>query len=83
MEQYKPFIKELIKYYYDDLGNGTGGSLHVVLDDGNLEHATIFWCQNECKKNKDSFGVFLADVLLTFTEDELDNMYNEDWFGMG
>ena len=82
MEYLKPFIKQLIKYYYDELGNGTGGYLHIVLDDGNIEHANIIWCKNECEQNGDSFGVFLSDVLLEFSEDELYDMYEANWWGM-
>lgn len=83
MKDFKPFIKQLIKYYYEELGNLVGGNLHIVLDDGNIEHSFIIWCKAECKKNQDSFGVFLADVLLEFTEDELLDMYETDWWGMG
>ena len=36
MENFKPFIKELIKFYYEDLGNSAGGCYHIVLDDGNI-----------------------------------------------
>ena len=82
MEKFKPYLLELIKYYYEDLGNGTGGYLHIVLDDGNIEHENINWCQNECEKHGDSFGVFLADVLMQFTEDELEDMYYDRWWKM-
>ena len=75
-------LKYLIQYYYNELDNGSGGYLHIVLDDGNIEHANIFWCQEECNKNGDTFGVFLCDVMFQFTEDKLDEMYNNDWWGM-
>ena len=82
MKEFKPFITQLIKYYYDELDNCAGGYLHIVLDDNNTEHANIMWCQNECRKNNDSFGIFLCDVLLEFTEDELYDMYEDGWWGM-
>lgn len=81
-EKFKPFVKDFIKYYYDDLGHSAGGYLHIVLDDGNLEHEHIEFCRNECEKNKDTFGMFLAEILMTFTVDELEEMYNTDWWGM-
>ena len=83
MKQFKPFIKDLIKYYYElSPENGAGGNLHIVLDDGNIEHSYIYLCQEDCEKAGDTFGMFLADILLLFTEDELDDMYNADWWGM-
>ena len=82
LEQFKPFLKTLIKYYYNNLDNGCGGYLHIVLDDGNIEHSNISWCKEECEKNNDSFGVFLSDLLLCFTEDELYDMYENNYWGL-
>ncbi len=82
MEKLQPFVNQLIQYYYKDLSNAAGGYLHIVLDDGNIEHEFIQFCKTECEKNGDSFGIFLCDLLLTFTEDELWNLYEKDWFGM-
>lgn len=82
MDYLKPFIKQLIRYYYEVLENYTGGYLHIVLDDGNVEHANILSCKEECELNNDSFGVFLADVLLEFTEEELFSLYESGWWGM-
>lgn len=79
MEQIKKLTPELIKYYYDDLNNNTGGFLHIVLHDGNTDHANIYACRKDCEDNKDTFGMFLCDVLMCFTEIELDKMYNSNW----
>ena len=82
MEAFKPLIKELISYYYRNLDNSAGGYFHIVLDDGNIEHCHILWCRDECLKYGDTFGEFLSDVLLEFTEDELSDMYDDNWWGM-
>lgn len=82
LDKFKPLVKDFIKFYYDELGNVTGGYLHIVLDDGNINHETIYWCQTECEKHKDTFGYFLATLLRHFTEDELFDMYEKDWWGM-
>ncbi|MGV8914370.1 MAG: hypothetical protein ACOH1X_02865 [Kaistella sp.] len=79
---FKPLVKNLIQYYYFDLVNPTGGYLHIVLDDGNLDDQSIYFCQNECSKNGDTFGYFLATLLREFTEDELQKLYDDDWWGM-
>jgi hypothetical protein len=75
----RPFIKTFITFYYSFPGNGAGGNLHIVLDDGNIETTHIVWCQNLCKQQKDSFGYFLAGLLLLFTERERGIMYEAAW----
>lgn len=80
VEKYKPFVKELIHFYYKDLDNGTGGLLHIVLDDGNTD--CIQFCKEECEENGDSFGFFLCRILEEFTEYELTEMFESDWWGM-
>jgi hypothetical protein len=52
-----------------------GGSLHIVLEDGNLETDHVLWCKNYAKEQGDPEGVKLAEFLLTLTEDERDEVY--------
>ena len=83
MKQFKPFINDLIQYYYISVPDyGCGGSLHVVLDDGNIEHANINWCKDKCEEDNDALGMLIADILLEFTEEELQEMYDKNWWGM-
>jgi hypothetical protein len=77
--EFKPFAKELIAYYYDMPEKGAGGYLHVFLDDGNIDIGTLYWCQEQCEEHKDTFGYFLCDVLLQFKENELQKMYDNNW----
>ena len=44
-------LNDIIDYYYD-IGNVTGGSLHIVLDDNNLDHGSIEWCFNHALEKK-------------------------------
>lgn len=82
MENFKPLIKQLIKFYYEVLGNSTGGYYHIVLDDGNITDGNLSFCQQEAEKNNDTFGIFLGRILRMFTEQERKKMYEEDWWGM-
>jgi hypothetical protein len=82
IEKFKPFLRDFIKFYYEDLENGAGGYLHIVLDDGNVGFNDIEFSLDLAEKNGDSFGVFLARLLKEFTENELDEMYENDWWGM-
>lgn len=79
MQRLKPMLCDLIAYYRDDLGHSAGGSLHIVLDDGNLEDGHIWHCQQFAKEEGDSFGYFLATLMRYFTEDELQVLYDNDW----
>lgn len=79
---FKPYLKDLIAYYYEMPDKSAGGRCHVVLDDGNISNELILWCQNQCEEAKDTFGYFLCDILLEFKEEELEEMYEEDWWGM-
>ncbi len=77
----KPFVVDFIRYYYNELNNPSGGNLHVVLDDGNYDAETILFCLKSAEKENDSFGVFLAKLLLEFTEEELNEIDdNNDWW---
>ena len=76
---FKPLLKELIKFYIEELDHPTGGYLHVILDDGNTDAASIRYCLSECQLYGDSFGIFLARLMREFTEDELRGMYEGDW----
>lgn len=81
-DKLKPFLKDFIQYYYNELGNGTGGTLHIALDDGNVSENDIWFCQEYAQKNNDHFGYFIATLMRYFTEDELEEMYDNGWWGM-
>ncbi len=50
--------------YRDTEGNGVGGSLHIVLDDGNTEDNHVKWCIEYAKDRADAAGVELGETLL-------------------
>lgn len=56
-------VKLLVEVLYDDLGECTGGLLHIVLDDGNLEDEHILWCMANCnsRENSDRHDRFLCE----------------------
>jgi hypothetical protein len=82
IENLKPFLNYFIQFYYKELDNSAGGLYHICLDDGNLEPDHIWYCQQECEKENDTFGIFLGLLLRSFTTEELKEMYNKDWWGM-
>lgn len=63
----KPTVSQLIKAakaYYAIPNNGVGGSLHIVLDDENIEDCHINWCIDYAMANDDNEGVLLGKMLL-------------------
>lgn len=60
----EPYLDELValvKEYYKT--NPAGGSLHIVLDDGNLEDNNISFCMGYAAAEEDEAGVQLAILL--------------------
>ena len=67
----KPTIPEVlpfIKDYYSKDGNGVGGSLHIVLDDGNIDDDSVKYCLGCAKKRGDIDGVKIAETLLLMSK---------------
>lgn len=63
-------LKAMIQAYYQMEGNSTGGSLHIVLDDGNYERHHVEFCLQWAKDRDDPDGVMLAGHLLLLTDEE-------------
>lgn len=63
-------LRLLVAAFYELPGNCVGGCLHIVLDDDNFEDEHVRWCRAEAEKRNDQDAMFMADVLLLYTEDE-------------
>lgn len=68
-------VLKLVREYYSKPGNGAGGSLHIVLDDGNLKDEDILFCREWAKKEKDEDGVVLADLILSLSKTQRRKLY--------
>ena len=60
-----PEVLPIAKTYYDR--HSLGGSLHVVLEDGNLGDGHIEWCREYARTEGDAEGAALASMLLGMT----------------
>ena len=60
---------QLLKFakYWKDSGQ-TWGSLHIVLDDFNVEDESVEHCKQWAVAEEDTLGVELAEILLQQTE---------------
>lgn len=64
-------IDDLIKAWYAIEDNVVGGSLHVVLDDGNWKREHVEFCRGWAKERGDAPGEAFATALLTLTDEQL------------
>ena len=63
-----PTVQPLVDTYYRLLGNGCGGSLHIVLEDNNVQDSSVQFCIEWAKKDDDIYGVLLGEVLLRMSK---------------
>ncbi len=59
-----PEVLPLVRDYYARPGNGVGGSLHIVLDDGNVSDDNVRFCIEWAHKQGDIAGAELGEILL-------------------
>lgn len=69
----KKSLMELVWDYYD--GHPSGGSLHIVLDDGNTRDSDVDWCAGYACGKDDDAGMKIADELRLLTEKDRDYVY--------
>lgn len=63
-----PDVLDQFRAYYAAPGNGAWGSLHVVLDDGNVRDCFVTGCIEYAAQNGDVEGERLARLLLTMSQ---------------
>jgi hypothetical protein len=71
-----PYVTPFVCAYYED--NGAGGSLHVVLDDGNVDDCFVESCIEYAKENGDDVGVKLGEILLQMSKTQRNKLYMMD-----
>jgi hypothetical protein len=60
-------------------GNGAGGNLHLVLEDGNVESSHIEYCLKQAETNGDNEGVGLAKAILQLSMTQRKKLYQSNW----
>lgn len=58
-----PEVAPLVREYYDMPGNGVGGSLHIVLDDQNVDDRHVDMCIGRARECGDDAGRWLGTLL--------------------
>lgn len=63
-----PTVQPLVDAYYHLPNNGSGGSLHIVLEDYNVQDSSVQFCIEWAKKDNDIYGVLLGKILLRMSK---------------
>lgn len=67
-------VCSLLQPYYNMPGNEAGGSLHLVLDDGNNDEESVRFCLKWAISRGDECGELFARVLLLCSERQRANL---------
>ena len=70
-----PEVLPLINEYYEKDGNCAGGTLHVVLDDGNIETIFVKHAVEYARENNDEDGEKLGELLLKMSYTQRYKLY--------
>jgi hypothetical protein len=65
--------------YLGKPGNENGGSLHIALEDGNMEYDHVQFCLGYAQGNGEDDGELLARSLLNMTEAQRFALYEALW----
>ena len=65
---------EPCRAYYGE--HAAGGSLHIVLDDGNLEDHNVDFCIEYAEKEGDGAGLALARLIRSASRTQRQKLYN-------
>jgi hypothetical protein len=63
-------ITDLIRIYEEREGNENGGSLHIVLEDGNVQDSSLTYCVEYALEQKDFLAAEIATMLLQFNPED-------------
>lgn len=71
-------LRAAIARYYEE--HPTGGTLHIVLDDGNCEDDNVQWCiDNPIREQNDREALSIARRLLRIPEEGRRAMFERNW----
>ena len=58
----------MVRAYQAKDGNSVGGSLHIVLADGNIDAGSVKWCIQHALERKDYDGLALGRALARMSD---------------
>jgi hypothetical protein len=70
-----PDVLPLLRQFASVPGNECGGTLHIVLDDGNIDDDSVRWVVKYAREQQDPLGVQLAETLLRLSMTQRETIY--------
>lgn len=70
-----PDVVPLLLRFYKHEENGSGGYLHIVLDDGNIARGHIEWCGTTAREAGDEEAARIADLMAQMTLTQRRKLY--------
>lgn len=70
-----PEVLPLVNEFYGIEGNGVGGHLHIVLDDGNIEDDHVAHCLERARMDDDFVAEALASILVKMSRTQRTKLY--------
>lgn len=75
-----PELLQRIRDYYALPSHSNGGSLHIVLEDQNVEDSHIRFCQRCAREDGDAVGEALADELWALSKTQRLKIANQRFY---
>lgn len=72
-------LEQRIDTFSQQPGNSVGGSLHIVLSDGNIDDHHITWVEGYACGAKDDDGYVIANMLSRLNADDRQAWYDNGW----
>lgn len=63
-----PELRPRLQAYLDVPGNSCGGSLHIVVDDGNCDDSSVRFCIEYAEEHGDTEGAAIAREMLRMSK---------------
>ncbi len=74
-----PEVMDQFVEYLRKPGNGVGGSLHIVLDDQNIQNHHVEFCISHAEQCDDEDGIKLGKILLEMSKTQRLKISKEVW----
>jgi hypothetical protein len=71
-------VLPLVKGFYEIGSNGAGGSLHIVLDDGNIEDRHVDFCIETAIKEGDALAIVLGRIIRRMSKTQRKRIWGRD-----
>lgn len=77
-----PEVLPLLRDYLKKPRNNCGGSLHVIVDNGNDTPAAVAWCLDYVKRSGDQDAILILEKMVQMSRTQIKKLCAECWKGV-